>query len=737
MTTITESQWVNYFGFRRFPFDRPEAGNEEFARPDFLASCFVEPSGFERVFGQADSPVTSLLFAARGTGKTACRVMMDYYCQNGLARLNSPKSDEQNFVLSVPHIRLDNVRNIARQSAPNTPSPEILVEHHVVEIMRQTLPAFVDMIAKNTEFTNNLKNLSRSDFEDLSLFLIYYSAYLSSSQKEFIKDLGVDMPPLDNPMKGLVGQTSHHSRPSSWESILYQQRLEASPLFHLERWAKLMPLIGIKATYVLVDGVDEIMESAQDPSYAHYLIRPLLTHLRLMDETNYLALKYFLPSDMEQLVFSDPAFRQDRGFVVQRLGWHTEDLIKILRERLNVLRRSDFEIRDRTAAGFDTLCVPELRGEIEKNLAQNADGNPRYLMNLCAQMVTAHCAREVENQDDPFQLNRDDFIYAMEIVKFKYHSLTSILRGPRNEEERPSEHLEQEPAVYENGQTIDGKYEVRKLLPPGAAGQVYCVYDDVFERTCALKIYNKSAMSTDSFRNEARSLLKIDHPNIVQVYGWGILNQSGRFYLISEFVDGKELTKYTLPGNLLPIQKAIQVILELLSALEYLHPDSDRLNELRNKMRENEIDEKEYEEYSRLSEQGLFHRDIKPSNMVLSPNGLKLIDFNIAAKAITAGQTYAGTVGYMLPEIGMMRWSADGDLFATGIVLYELVTGYHPYPDRQPIADTLPANPLQYMSELDPELVNIMLRAVSCDPQVRYHSARRFKQDLLKVSEDQ
>ena len=590
MPIITENQWVNYFGFQRFPFDRPEAGNEEFARPDFLASCFVEPRGFERVFGQADSPTTSLLFAARGTGKTACRVMMDYYCQNGLARLSSPKSDESNYVLSVPHIRLDNVRNIARQLFPNTASPEILVEHHAIEIMRQAVPAFVDMVAKNTAFTNNFKNLSRSNFKDLSLYLISYSSYLTSSQKEFLEDLGVNM------------------------SL---QSLEPLPLHHLEQWAKLMPTIGIKATYVLVDGVDELMESAGDPNYAHYMIRPLLTHLRFMDETNYLALKYFLPSDMEQFIFSDPAFRQDRGFVVQRLGWHKEDLIKILRERLNVLRRTDFEIRDRTAAGFDTLCVPELRGEIEKNLAQNADGNPRYLMNLCAQMVTAHCAREVEDQDDPFQLNRDDFIYAVEIVKFKHHSLTSILKGPQNEEEQPSEHLEQEPAVYENGQTIDGKYEVRKLLPPGAAGQVYCVYDDVFERTCALKIYNKSAMSADSFRNEARSLLKIDHPNIVQVYGWGVLNQSGRFYLISEFVDGKELTRYTLPGNLLLTQKAIQVILELLSALEYLHPDTDRLNELRNKMRENEIDEKEYEEYSRLSEQGLFHRDIKPSNMVL------------------------------------------------------------------------------------------------------------------------
>ncbi len=103
-------------------------------------------------------------------------------------------------------------------------------------------------------------------------------------------------------------------------------------------------------------------------------------------------------------------------------------------------------------------------------------------------------------------------------------------------------------------------------------------------------------MSTESFRNEARVLLKIKHPNIVQVYSWGILKQSGRFYLLSEFVEGDELTKYTIPGNLLPRQKAIQVILDLLSALEYLHPDNQRFDELRNKMRESEDDEKEYEE---------------------------------------------------------------------------------------------------------------------------------------------
>jgi serine/threonine-protein kinase len=294
--------------------------------------------------------------------------------------------------------------------------------------------------------------------------------------------------------------------------------------------------------------------------------------------------------------------------------------------------------------------------------------------------------------------------------------------------------LGQEPAVFVNGQLIDDKYEVRKQLPPGASGQVYCVHDEVLERLCALKIYNNSETAIDSFKNEARLLLKLDHPHIVKVYSWGILKQSQRFYLLSEYVDGTELTRYTLPGNLLPRQKAIEAVLELLSALEYLHPDTERLEELKKKMHDGEVDQQEYDEYSRLNEHGLIHRDIKPSNVVLSSQGIKLIDFNISSRAITVGNTFAGTIGYMLPEIGMTRWSVDGDLFATGIMLYELLTGYHPYPDRQPFADTTPTNPMQYMPDISPDLADVVLRAVSCNPQLRYHSAKKFRIDVQNVA---
>jgi hypothetical protein len=87
----------------------------------------------------------------------------------------------------------------------------------------------------------------------------------------------------------------------------------------------------------------------------------------------------------------------------------------------------------------------------------------------------------------------------------------------------------------------------------------------------------------------------------------------------------------------------------------------------------------------------------------------------------------------MPPDIGMIPWDTSCDLFATGIVLYELITGNHPYPDRQPNMEDAPTDPRTYVEELAPALAGLLLRAVSVDRTVRYHSARRFRDDLLAL----
>ena len=291
---------------------------------------------------------------------------------------------------------------------------------------------------------------------------------------------------------------------------------------------------------------------------------------------------------------------------------------------------------------------------------------------------------------------------------------------------------EVEPAIFSVGDLIDGKYQVQKVLKAGATGQVYRVYDGIFDRVYALKVFNDTSLSLNFLKQEARSLLAVSHPNIVRVHNWGRLAQSGRLYLVTDFVDGEDLAEYITPDHRLPVREAVNAIVDLLLALEALHPDVDRPAALRAKMNEGEITE-EYEEFGRLRSEGWLHRDIKPANLMLAKDGLKLVDFNIAARASEAGRTWVGTPGYMLPDVGIMPWSTDGDLFATGIVLYELVTGHHPYRDRQPNAEDAPTDPRQYVPELRPEFADLLLRAVSCDLERRYHSARRFRQDLLDL----
>lgn len=402
MTRITESQWIEYYGFQRFPFDRPEAGNDEFAQPAFLATCFVEPNCFERILGTTDLPVTTLLWAQRGIGKTACRVMVDYYCQEG----KIPVGSSENYVLSVPHIHLHRPLEVARASAAKGEPATVLVEHHVLEILGRAMPALVKLIATQSTIRDAVSSLPLTTRQDLRWLIFHYRYNLATIHAEFLRKLGLWLPTEDtvsiaNPMEE---ESSGCKRPLPGVNALRESWLLLSPLDHLAQLAQLVRELGIRAIYVLVDGVDEFTEAASNSQEAYRVIRPLLTTLRLMDSTPHLALKFFLPNQVEPHVLEDDAFRRDRGFIIERLRWTEKDLVKILQRRLAALRVDTQE--ERLITGFEDLCAPELRDFVEVELARRAQGNPRHLMLLCGMMVTAHCTADTADEGNPYQLGR-------------------------------------------------------------------------------------------------------------------------------------------------------------------------------------------------------------------------------------------------------------------------------------------------------------------------------------------
>lgn len=294
-----------------------------------------------------------------------------------------------------------------------------------------------------------------------------------------------------------------------------------------------------------------------------------------------------------------------------------------------------------------------------------------------------------------------------------------------------------EPEIFQPGNIIAHKFQVRRIVASGGFSTVYQVYDEVLDRVTALKLFKYADVSFEHLKQEALALRDLRHKNVARLLDWGIMPVSHRPYLLSEFVDGEELTAYTRPERRLGPGATVRAILSLLDTLAYLHGESERLDELEAASRERDLWPEEGDELQELKarrQRAILHRDIKPANLILTADGeVNLVDFNIATSAGRAGVTQAGTPSYMLPEAGLIRWSVDADLFAAGIVLYELITGHHPYPDRQPSSNTPPADPTHYAPDLGEAFAALLRRAVSCDPNVRYHSARRFRADLAAL----
>nr|WP_268241021.1 Stk1 family PASTA domain-containing Ser/Thr kinase [Thermopolyspora flexuosa] len=215
------------------------------------------------------------------------------------------------------------------------------------------------------------------------------------------------------------------------------------------------------------------------------------------------------------------------------------------------------------------------------------------------------------------------------------------------------------------GRLLDGRYRVESRLARGGMASVYLAMDVRLDRTVAVKVMHRSLAEDPSFVQrfigEAKSVARLSHPNVVQVFDQGIDGE--HVYLSMEYVPGRTLRDVLRERGRLPAREALEIMIPVLAALAAAH------------------------------RAGFVHRDIKPENVLIADDGrVKVVDFGLA-KAIEGSnhQTRTGfmigTIAYMSPEqVTDGRADARSDVYAAGITLFELLTGRQPYASESPMS---------------------------------------------------
>jgi hypothetical protein len=261
-------------------------------------------------------------------------------------------------------------------------------------------------------------------------------------------------------------------------------------------------------------------------------------------------------------------------------------------------------------------------------------------------------------------------------------------------------------ADYTIGDVIDGRFEILQELGQGGFSKVYRVLDDVEGKERALKLF-ATAAGQEAVRREIGALREIRHPNVVEVF-WAGQTSVGDWYLITEFIAGESLEEFVSGKRNLRDREALDVALDLLAALVAFHPDAEG--------------------------QGLIHRDIKPRNVMLTRTGAKLLDFNIASRVGDIVHTQSGTPPYQPPDADLIHWDVSTDLFAVGVLLYQLLcNGYHPYPDAMPVLDGAVTDPRTIRSDLDPDLAQYLIKACAPASRDRFATAAEMQLALQDI----
>ncbi|WP_405001129.1 Stk1 family PASTA domain-containing Ser/Thr kinase [Isoptericola haloaureus] len=279
--------------------------------------------------------------------------------------------------------------------------------------------------------------------------------------------------------------------------------------------------------------------------------------------------------------------------------------------------------------------------------------------------------------------------------------------------------------VENTPRVLAGRYEVGELIGRGGMAEVHIGHDARLGRTVAIKVLRSDLARDPSFlarfRREAQSAAALNHPAIVAVYDTGedtstdATGQSVHIpFIVMEYVEGHTVRDILADGAAVPIEEAVEITVGVLSALEYSH------------------------------HAGIVHRDIKPANVMITPTGaVKVMDFGIAravadsAATMTQGQGVIGTAQYLSPEQARgEQVDARSDLYSTGCVLFELLTGRPPFIGDSPVAlayqhvGQAAQRPSEFANDVPEVLDRIVLTALTKDRDQRYSSAAEFRSDL-------
>lgn len=270
------------------------------------------------------------------------------------------------------------------------------------------------------------------------------------------------------------------------------------------------------------------------------------------------------------------------------------------------------------------------------------------------------------------------------------------------------------------GKKLDGRYEIKEVLGIGGMAVVFRAYDPVEDRMVAVKVLKQEYLDNEEFKrrfkNEAKAIATLSHPNIVNVYDVG--TSDSLQYIVMEYIDGITLKAYIEQETVISWKSTVHFISQILRAIQHAH------------------------------DRGIVHRDIKPQNIMLLKDGtIKVTDFGIARFSRSASRTITdkaiGSVHYISPEQARGGFVDEKtDIYSVGVMMYEMLTGKLPFDAESPVSVAImqmqadPLNPREINDSIPEGLEQITQKAMQKDPALRYQSAAEMIRDIERFKKN-